>query len=97
MARCGVGLALLGAWRLKADAKLLSVFGLAAITMPLALAILSIFTPFWITRYLLWSTGPFFVLADLDWPTITADGPGCCDGAGGRGIHQSGAVLPIRD
>jgi uncharacterized membrane protein len=58
-----VGLALLGAWRLKADAKLLSVFGLAAITMPLALAILSIFTPFWITRYLLWSTGPFFVLA----------------------------------
>jgi hypothetical protein len=60
-----VGLALLGAWRLKADAKLLSVVALAAITMPIALAILSIFTPFWITRYLLWSTGPFFVLAGL--------------------------------
>jgi uncharacterized membrane protein len=59
------GLALLGAWRLKADAKLLSVVGLAAIAMPVALVILSIFTPFWITRYLLWSTGPFFVLAGL--------------------------------
>ena len=54
--------ALLGAWRLKADAKLLSVFGLAAITMPLALAILSIFTPFWITRYLLWTAR--YVLAN---------------------------------
>jgi len=59
------GLALLGAWRLRADAKLLSVVALAAITMPIALAILSIYTPFWITRYLLWSTGPFFILAGL--------------------------------
>jgi mannosyltransferase len=70
-----VGIALLGAWRLKADAKLLSVVALAAITMPIALAILSIFTPFWITRYLLWSTGPFFVLAGLglaglSWPLL---------------------------
>jgi len=60
-----VGLALLGAWRLKADVKLLSVVALSAITMPVALAILSIYTPFWISRYLLWSTGPFFVLAGL--------------------------------
>lgn len=60
-----VGLALLGAWRLKADAKLLSVVAPAAIAMPIALAMLSIFTPFWITRYLFWSTGPFFVLAGL--------------------------------
>ena len=59
------GLALLGAWRLRADAKLLSVVALSAITMPIALAILSIYTPFWITRYLLWSTGPFFILAGL--------------------------------
>jgi mannosyltransferase len=60
-----VGLALLGAWRLKADVKQLSVVALAAITMPVALAILSIYAPFWITRYLLWSTGPFFILAGL--------------------------------
>ena len=60
-----VGLALLGAWRLKADAKLLSVVAIGAITMPAALAILSIFQPFWVTRYLLWSTGPFFVLAGI--------------------------------
>jgi mannosyltransferase len=33
--------------------------------MPVALSILSIFQPFWVTRYLLWSTGPFFVLAGL--------------------------------
>jgi mannosyltransferase len=60
-----VGLALLGAWRLKADAKLLSVVALAVIAMPVALTILSILKPFWVTRYLLWSTGPFFVLAGL--------------------------------
>jgi mannosyltransferase len=60
-----VGLALLGAWSLKANAKQLSVVALAAIAMPVALSILSIFQPFWITRYLLWSTGPFFVLAGL--------------------------------
>ena len=60
-----VGLALLGVWRLKADAKLLSVIVLAMLAMPAALAILSIFQPIWVTRYLLWSTGPFFVLAGL--------------------------------
>lgn len=58
-----VGLALLGAWHLRADIKNLSIIGLAAITMPIMLSILSIFQPFWITRYLLWSTAPFFILA----------------------------------
>jgi mannosyltransferase len=60
-----IGLALLGAWHLKADVKLLSVVALAALAMPAALSILSMFQPFWITRYLLWSTGPFFVLAGI--------------------------------
>ena len=57
--------ALLGGWRLKSDAKLFWLIGLTAITMPVAIAIISIVQPFWIPRYLLWGTGAFYVLAGV--------------------------------
>ncbi len=60
-----VAAALLGAWRLKSDPKLLAVIGLAAVTMPIAMAIISFFHPIWIPRYLLWGTGAFYVLAGV--------------------------------
>lgn len=55
--------ALLGAWRLRAKPELLAVIGLAFLAMPLTVLSLSAFQPLWVPRYLLWSTGPFFVLA----------------------------------
>ncbi len=58
-------LVLFGAWRLKGKPKQLAVIGLAFITMPVAMLLMSIFQPVWIPRYLLWSTGPFFVLAGI--------------------------------
>jgi mannosyltransferase len=60
-----VALAIVGAWQLKADTKLLSVIGFAALTMPIALSVMSIVQPFWLPRYLLWGTGPYFVLAGI--------------------------------
>jgi mannosyltransferase len=60
-----VALALFGAWRLKGEAKLLAVIGLACITMPVAMLLMSIFHAIWVPRYLLWSTGAFFVLAGI--------------------------------
>jgi mannosyltransferase len=60
-----VALALFGAWRLKDEPKLLAVIGLAVITMPAAMLLMSIFHTVWIPRYLLWSTGAYFVLAGI--------------------------------
>jgi mannosyltransferase len=57
-------LALFGAWHLRADPKL-PVIGFSIMTMPIAILVISIFHSFWIPRYLLWSTGPFFVLAGI--------------------------------
>jgi mannosyltransferase len=64
----GVGvavLALLGAWRLKADSASLAVIGLAFLAMPITISVMSMFQPIWVPRYLMWSTGPFFVLAGI--------------------------------
>jgi 4-amino-4-deoxy-L-arabinose transferase-like glycosyltransferase len=58
-----VMLALLGAWRLKTDLALLSVIGIAFLAMPIAILVMSAFQPMLVPRYLMWSTGPFFVLA----------------------------------
>ena len=55
--------ALLGAWRLRSDPKLLASLGFSAIMMPVAMAIISAYHPVWIPRYLLWGTGAFYVLA----------------------------------
>ena len=58
-------LALLGAWRLKTDPTLLSVIGFAVIAMPATILIMSISHVILVPRYLIWSTGPFFVLAGI--------------------------------
>lgn len=58
-------MAVLGAWRLKSDPNVLAVIGLALLAMPLAVLVAAPFQPLLVARYLLWSTGPFFVLAGL--------------------------------
>lgn len=58
-------LALLGAWRLKSGPTLLAIIGLAAIAMPIAILVVSIFHPILVPRYLILSTGPFFVLVGI--------------------------------
>src|SRR5262249_18587338 len=58
-------LALLGAWRLKAEPRSLTVAGLAFLAMPVAISVVSAFQPMLVPRYLMWSTGPFFVLAGI--------------------------------
>ena len=60
-----VAFASLGAWRLKAHPTLLSVIGLAVIAMPTTILIMSIFQIMFVPRYLIWSTGPFLVLAGI--------------------------------
>jgi mannosyltransferase len=54
-----------GAWRLKDAPNVLAVIGLTFLTMPLAVLALAEFQPLIVSRYLLWSTGPFFVLAGI--------------------------------
>lgn len=58
-------LALFGAWRLNSEPRLLAVIGLAFVAMPITLLAVSIFQPVLMPRYLLWSTGPFFVMAGI--------------------------------
>ena len=58
-------LALLGAWRLRAQPSLLAVLGLGFAAMPVAISLISIFQPVLVPRYLLWSTGPFFAMAGI--------------------------------
>jgi mannosyltransferase len=54
-----------GAWRLRRAPNVLVVIGLAFLTMPLAVVALAEVQPLLVSRYLLWSTGPFFVLAGI--------------------------------
>lgn len=58
-------LALVGAWRLRSQPCLLAIIGLAFVAMPIAVLAISIFQPVLVPRYLLWSTGPFFVMAGI--------------------------------
>ena len=60
-----VALAVLGTWRLKANPTLLSVIGFAVIAMPITILVVSTFYAILVPRYLIWSTGPFFVLAGI--------------------------------
>jgi len=60
-----VALALLGAWRLRANPMLLSVIGIAVIAMPITITVVSIVHAMLVPRYLIWSAGPFFVLAGV--------------------------------
>jgi hypothetical protein len=58
-------LALLGAWRLRSQPCQLAIIGLAFVAMPITVLAISIFQPVLVPRYLLWSTGPFFVMAGI--------------------------------
>jgi mannosyltransferase len=65
-------IALLGAWRLRRDPPLLAALGLALVAMPLTILLLSAVQPLLVPRYLLWSTGPFFVLAGIGAASLPA-------------------------
>jgi hypothetical protein len=58
-------LAAVGAWRLRHERSSLAIVGLATVTMPVTLIALSLFHPLLLPRYLMWSTGPYFVLAGV--------------------------------
>ncbi|MGI9422715.1 MAG: glycosyltransferase family 39 protein [Hyphomicrobiaceae bacterium] len=60
-----IGLALAGGWWLSRRPALASILFTATLTMPAAMAIVSIFHPIFLPRYLLWSTGPYFILVGL--------------------------------
>jgi mannosyltransferase len=64
--------AIVGAWRLKAEPTSLTVLGLAFAAMPIAALIISPFQPIFVPRYLLWSTGPLFVLAGVGLAALPA-------------------------
>jgi hypothetical protein len=65
-------MAFLGAWRLRRDPPLLAAIGLALVAMPLTILLLSGVQPLLVPRYLLWSTGPFFVLAGIGAASLPA-------------------------
>ena len=58
-----LALAGFGAWRLRRQPGPLIVLGVAFLGLPLTLALASLVHPILLPRYLLWSAGPFFVLA----------------------------------
>lgn len=58
-------LALFGAWQLRHEPMTLVVLGSAFLAMPIAIALLSIHQPVLVPRYLIWSTGPYFMLAGI--------------------------------
>lgn len=58
-------MALFGAWRLRHDPIALAVIGSAFLAMPIAIAVLTAYQPILVPRYLMWSTGPYFVLAGI--------------------------------
>jgi mannosyltransferase len=61
-----------GAWRLRNAPNVLAVIGLTFLTMPLVFLALAEFQPLIVSRYLLWSTGPFFVLAGIGTAALPA-------------------------
>jgi hypothetical protein len=60
-----VAFALVGIWRMRAEPQRLTPVVLAWLAMPLVLLAASAVHAFWVPRYLLWSTGPFFILAGV--------------------------------
>ena len=58
-------LALLGVWSLRTRLGILITLSTAIATMPLILLLVSLAHPMFISRYLLWSTGPYFVLVGI--------------------------------
>ena len=60
-----IGFAFAGGWRLCRRPAIAKVLLIATMTMPAAVAFISIFHPIILPRYLLWSTGPYFILVGL--------------------------------
>ena len=60
-----IGLAFVGGWWLSRRPAIAAILLTAAVTMPVVVAIVSIFHPIILPRYLLWSTGPYFILVGL--------------------------------
>lgn len=60
-----VVLALFGAWRLRMRPTYLAIIGLSGLAFPVAVFVISVFHPILVPRYLLLSTGPFFVLVGI--------------------------------
>lgn len=58
-------LALMGAWQLRSRPTMLAIIGLSGLAIPIAVVVISIFHPILVPRYLLLSTGPFFVLVAI--------------------------------
>jgi mannosyltransferase len=63
-------LALFGAWQLRHERTTLILLGSAFMAMPIAIALLSIHQPVLVPRYLIWSTGSYFVLAGIGVATL---------------------------
>ena len=55
-------IAALGAWRLRRVPAMLVVLGSAALLVPIALLIVSLYVPVLVSRYFAWSAAPFFIL-----------------------------------
>jgi len=79
-----VALALVGAWRLRAAPALLAAIGLAFVAMPVAMLLASAHQPVLVPRYLMWGTGPFFVLAGIGAAALPA-----------RSFALTGAIVGI--
>lgn len=60
-----LALALFGAGQLRRSPRRLAVVGFAWLAMPLAMLVVSVIYPVWVPRYLMWSTGPYYVLAGV--------------------------------
>lgn len=60
-----IALALAGTWRLRQNPGRAAVLLTATLTMPVTVALISVFHPMILPRYLLWSTGPYFILVGL--------------------------------
>lgn len=81
-----------GAWRLKGDPNLLAVIGLTFIAMPLFVLAVADVQPLLIPRYLLWSTGSFFVLAGIG--TAALPGRWCAGAAVAVAIGGAISLAP---
>lgn len=57
-----VALALFGAWQLRSRPTALAIIGLCGLAIPISIFVISMFRPILVPRYLLLSTGPFFIL-----------------------------------
>jgi hypothetical protein len=79
-----VALAFVGAWRLRAAPALLAAIGLAFVAMPVVLLLVSAHQAILVPRYLMWSTGPFFVLAGIGAAALPA-----------RSFPLTGAIVGI--